>query len=209
MPVFAIDIIILFFGKILHMKDLTRDIILSIRPMSEASLEAITGLVHLIEYPKNEIFIEKSKRNSYEYFVLEGVCRSFLLNPEGEEITISFFTGSSIISPFTTRTSNELSNLNFQALTPLKLGVMDAALFEGYMVENLEIREFGNRVLRNELNQKVEKEIGMASLTAKERLLKFREQFPGLENLVLHSTISTYLGITNISLSRLRNELVK
>ena len=209
MPVFAIDIIILFFGKILHMKYITRDIILSISPMSEASLEAITGLVHLIEYPKNEIFIERSKRNSYEYFVLEGVCRSFLLNPEGEEITISFFTGSSIISPFTTRTSNEMSNLNFQALTPLKLGVMDAALFEGYMVENLEIREFGNRVLRNELKQKVDKEIGMASMTAKERLLKFREQFPGLENLIPHTTISTYLGITNISLSRLRNELVK
>ena len=177
--------------------------------MSVASLEEITGLVHLIEYPKNEIFIEKSKRNSYEYFVLEGVCRSFLLNPEGEEITISFFTGSSIISPFTTRTSNEMSNLNFQALTPLKLGVMDAALFEGYMVENLEIREFGNRVLRNELKQKVDKEIGMASMTAKERLLKFREQFPGLENLIPHTTISTYLGITNISLSTLRNELVK
>ncbi len=177
--------------------------------MSEASLEAVTGLVDLIDYPKDEIFIEKGKRNSCEYFLLEGVCRSFLLNPEGEEITISFFTDGSIISPYTTRTFNGISNLNFQALTPLKLGVMDAVLFEEYMVENLEIREFGNRVLRNELNLKVEKEIGMASMTAKERLLKFREQFPRLENLVPHTTISTYLGITNISLSRLRNELVK
>jgi len=86
---------------------------------------------------------------------------------------------------------------------------MDASRFEEFMVENLEIREFGNSVLRNELNQKVEKEIGMASMTAKERLLKFREHFPLLENLVPHTTISTYLGITNISLSRLRNELVK
>lgn len=209
MSVFAIIIVILFFDRFLDMKDLTRDIILSIGPMSEAALEAIMGLVELIEYPKDEIFIEKSKRNSYEYFVLEGVCRSFLLNPEGEEITISFFTDSSIISPYTTRTLNGISNLNFQALTPSKLGVMDAAMFENYMVENLEIREFGNRVLRNELNQKVEKEIGMASMTAKERLLKFRDQFPGLENLIPHTTISTYLGITNISLSRLRNELVK
>jgi len=209
MPVFAIALIIPFFEKFLHMKDITRDIILNISPMSEASLEAIIGLVDFIEYPRGEIFVEKSKRNSYEYFVLEGVCRSFLLNPEGEEITISFFSENTIISPFTTRTSNGFSNLNFQALTPLKIGVMDASRFEELMVENLEIREFGNSVLRNELNQKVEKEIGMASMTAKERLLKFREHFPLLENLVPHTTISTYLGITNISLSRLRNELVK
>jgi len=209
MPLFANNVIILFFNGCSHIIDMTRDIILSISPMSEAALEAIVGLVDIIEYPKNEIFIEKSKRNSYEYFVLEGVCRSYLLNPDGEEITISFFTGSSIISPYTTRTSDGISNLNFQALTPLKLGVMDANLFEDCMVDNLEIREFGNRVLRDELNQKVDKEIGMASMTAKERLLKFREQFPGLENLIPHTTISTYLGITNISLSRLRNELMK
>jgi len=177
--------------------------------MSETSLVAIVDIVEYIEYQKDELFIREGKRNYHEYFVIEGVCRSFLLNPEGEEITISFFTDNTIISPYTTRTSNGLSNLNFQALTPLKLGVMDAAIFEEFMVENLEIREFGNRVLRNELKDKVEKEIGMASLSAKDRLLIFREQYPLLENLIPHTTISTYLGITNISLSRLRNELVK
>lgn len=191
------------------MKEIIKDIVLHTVPMSATSLEAIIDIVEYVEYQKNEIFIEKGKRNSREYFVLEGVCRSFLLNPEGEEITISFFTGQSVLSPFTTRTYNGLSNVNFQALTPLKMGVMDADTFEKFMVDNLEIREFGNIVLRNELKQKVEKEIGMASLTAKERLIKFREQYPLLENLIPHTTISTYLGITNISLSRLRNELVK
>ncbi len=177
--------------------------------MSETSLAAIVDIVEYIEYQKEELFIRESKRNFNEYFIIEGVCRSFLFNPEGEEITISFFTDNTIISPYTTRISNGLSNLNFQALTPLKLGVMNAATFEELMVDDLEIREFGNRVLRDELSHKVEKEIGMASLSAKERLIKFREQYPLLENLIPHTTISTYLGITNISLSRLRSELVK
>ena len=186
-----------------------RDIIQNICPLSETSLKDIVDIVEYIDCRKEELFIKEGKRNYNEYFVIEGVCRSFLLNPEGEEITISFFTANSILSPYTTRTSGGVSNLNFQALTPLKMGVMDAAKFEELMVENLEIRDFGNRVLRNELNQKVEKEIGMASLTARERLIKFREQYPLLENLVPHTTISTYLGITNISLSRLRSDLVK
>jgi CRP-like cAMP-binding protein len=177
--------------------------------MSGSSLDSIIGIVDFVAFEKDEIFIHENKRNRYEYFVLEGVCRSFLLSPEGEEISISFFTDKTVISPYTTRTSKGLSNLNFQALTPLKLGVMDAETFEEFMVDNLEIREFGNVVLRNELKQKVEKEIGMASLTAKERLLRFREQYPMLENVIPHTTIATYLGITNISLSRLRNELVK
>jgi CRP-like cAMP-binding protein len=193
----------------MHMKVTVRDIIRDTTPLSETSIEAIIDIVDYVEYQKNEVFIKEGKRNSKEYFVLEGVCRSYLLNPDGEEMTISFFADKSVLSPFTTRTYFGVSNMNFQALTPLKVGVMDAKSFEKLMVDNLEIREFGNVVLRNELKQKVEKEIGMASLTAKERLVKFREQYPLLENIIPHTTISTYLGITNISLSRLRNELLK
>ena len=76
------------------------------------------------------------------------------------------------------------------------------------MVNHMDTREFGNMVLKIELQNKVDKEIGHASLTARERLLKFREQFSLLENLVPHTTIASYLGITNISLSRLRKELI-
>jgi CRP-like cAMP-binding protein len=116
---------------------------------------------------------------------------------------------NSILSPHTTRTIKGFSSLNFQALTDAKLAELDASEFESLMVENLEIREFGNTVLRQELGKKVDKEISLASLTAKERLLKFREQYPLLENLIPHNDIATYLGITNISLSRLRRELIR
>ena len=55
----------------------------------------------------------------------------------------------------------------------------------------------------------VDKEIGLASLTAKGHLIKFRNQFPMLENFIPHSDIASYLGITNILLSRLRRDLMK
>ena len=75
------------------------------------------------------------------------------------------------------------------------------------MINHIDIREFGNMVLQNELLAKVEKEIGLASLNAKERLILFREKYHFLENLISHADIASYLGITNISLSRLRREL--
>lgn len=209
MHMFVFGNLMLIFEGPVKVKEIVKDIILQNVRVSSKSLEAIIDIVEYVEYDNSELFIAEGKRDSREYFVIEGVCRSFLLNPEGEEITISFFTDQSVLSPFTTRTYNGLSNVNYQALTALKMGVMDAGAFEKLMVENLEIREFGNIVLRNELKQKVEKEIGMASLTAKERLKKFRENYPLLENTIPHTAISSYLGITTISLSRLRKELMK
>jgi hypothetical protein len=87
--------------------------------------------------------------------------------------------------------------------------VFDAYAFVDLMIKNIEIRTFGNTVLKNELLHKVDKEIGLATLSAKERLLAFRKRFWMLENLVPHPHIASYLGITNISLSRLRGELAR
>ncbi|GAB5530472.1 MAG: Crp/Fnr family transcriptional regulator [Roseivirga sp.] len=163
-------------------------------------------LIEVESYEKGDLIIGKGKRNNKEYFVFEGVCRSFLHSPEGDQVTISYFLEGEVLSPNKTRTANQLSQLNFQALTHLTIASMDADKFEQLMINHLDIREFGNMVLQNELLSKVEKEIGLASLSAKERLQLFRKKYHFLENLIPHTDIASYLGITNVSLSRLRKD---
>jgi len=186
-----------------------KEIINSICPISTNSLKEIEHILEYKNVKKGETFIKRNKRNKKEYFILEGICRSYLINPQGEEITIAFFTSNSILSPYSIRTTKEISVLNFEALTNVKFAAMNALEFEQLMIDNLEIRRFANTVLQNELARKTDKEIGLVSLTAKERLLKFRAQYPLLENLIPHPVIASYLGITNISLSRIRGNLAR
>ena len=186
-----------------------KELINSIHPISINSLKEIERILEYKIVKKGETFIKRNRKNKKEYFILEGICRSYLTNPQGEEITITFFTSNSVLSPHSIRTINETSVLNFQALTTVKFAAMDALKFEQLMVDKRDIRRFGNTVMRNELARKVDKEIGLVSLTAKERLLKFRAQYPLLENLIPHPIIASYLGITNISLSRIRGDLAR
>ncbi len=189
------------------MNNVIKDIINGIFPVSELSFTDVEKLLEYEKYLKGETFIVKNKPDVKEYFLLKGVCKSYLINPEGEEITISFFINNSVLSPHSIRTSNNISSIYFKALTDIEVATINAKSFETLMIENLEIRNFGNKVLQNELKQKVDKEIGLASLTAKERLIEFRKKYKGLENLIPHTDIASYLGITNISLSRLRKDL--
>jgi len=184
-----------------------KNIVNSIFPVSNSSFKEIEKLLVFETFTKGENFITKNKANDKEYFILEGIVKSYVLSPEGEEITISFFMGNSILSPYDIRTKNNLSNLDFKSLSDVKLASINAKDFENLMIKYIDIRNFANTVLQNELIAKVDKEIGLASLTAKERLIEFRKKYKLLENLIPHTDIASYLGITNISLSRLRKEL--
>ena len=190
-----------------QIKERTRPLVNKVSPVSEGSLDLMSDLIVVEVYEKGDVFIYRGKKNNKEYFVYEGVCRSFLLSPEGEEVTISYFLEGGVLSPNKTRTANQISHLNFQALTKVTVASLNADKFEQLMINHIDIREFGNMVLQYELLAKVEKEIALASLSAKERLILFREKYHFLENLISHADIASYLGITNISISRLRREL--
>lgn len=188
------------------MKDKISPIIHSVTPLSVTSMEKINKLVHYQSHKKGESITSIGQKNNLEYFLIKGICKSFLYTPEGEDITISFFMTGSIVSPNTTRSLEGKSILNIRALTDIEIATIDADELEKLMIEDLEIRHFANTVLRNELMKKVQKEIGLASLKGKDRLELLRKQFPNIENLVPHSDIASYLGITTISLSRLRTQ---
>ncbi len=188
------------------MHDKLNQIIKSINPISDQSLKKINDLVEYTSVKKDELITSVGQKNDSEYFVLDGICKSYLNTPEGENVSISFFMSKSIVSPSTTRNQKGKAILNIQALTEVEIAVINADEFEKLMIEDLEIREFGNSVLRNELMAKVQKEIALASLKGKERLLLLRKNYPNIENLISHGDIASYLGITTISLSRLRTK---
>ena len=174
------------------------------------SLYASNKLAEIISISlvkKGNTFVKKGKINTKEYIVLNGICRSYIINSSGSEVTLSFFSANTAISPNLTRTVSNHSILNIETLTDVQLATFSSEDLMNLMTTNREIEGWANAVLQKELLQKVKKEINQNSLKAKERLLNFRDQYPALENLIPHTYIASYLGISNVSLSRLRKEL--
>ena len=189
------------------MAHVIKDITDRVYPLSRQSLELIESELTIEEYNKKELIIESDSWNRKEYFILEGICRSFLINPLFEETTLSFYTDNTVVTPNLARTVEGKSLYNLQALTSVRLASISVSVFEQMRIDHEEIRNFGQTVMRNELIKKVDKEMGLAALTASDRLIKFRDTYPMLENLIPHPHIASYLGITNITLSRLRKNL--
>ena len=175
--------------------------------LSVDASQQLASLIRISEIGKGTTFVRSGKINTDEYLILDGICRSFVMNPNGEDVTLSFFTSDSAISPNLTRTESGTSIINIQALTDVRLAFFSSVDLMTSMGSNREIENWANGVLQNELLQKVRKEINQNSLKAKERLISFRLKYPSLENHIAHSYIASYLGISNVTLSRLRREI--
>lgn len=177
--------------------------------MSRNNLQLLAEHCTILKLEKQQTFIRQGLANEQEYFLLDGLVRSYILSASGADITLYFYCSKSILPPNSTRTANGLSTLHFESLTAATLAAIPAGTFSGFMRGNSEINRFAHAVLERELQTKNRKEVGLAALTAKERLLELRGIFPALENRISHAHIASYLGITQVSLSRLRKEIAQ
>jgi len=68
-------------------------------PISLSSIKAIENLVSIENFQKMVLIIQKGAHNKEEYFVLDGMVRSYILNPQVEEVTIPFFCSNFVLTP--------------------------------------------------------------------------------------------------------------
>lgn len=139
-----------------------------------------------------------------ECFVLHGVIGTWVGDAEGREVMLALHEGPTALAPAIGRVAGGVSRVNCQALTAARVAEFPAATLLEAMLRHPAVQRWGDGVLRAELLRRAEREWALAALPAAERLARLRAQQPGLEARIAHRHIASYLGITPVSLSRLR-----
>lgn len=190
-----------------HYKETLTALFGSYVPLSAASKKLLLDNINFVSYEKNELIISEGKNDRNEYFLLEGICHRFNVSEEGKEVTTGIYYPSSVIVPHFARTLKSKSIFSLQALTSVVFGKLTAATFDTLRQNHPDIRAFGQMVVEKELSKNILNETIFRSYTAKQRLILVRNAYPNLENVVPHNIIASFLGVTPVSFSRLRNEL--
>lgn len=139
-----------------------------------------------------------------EFVLLEGCLVSSICDQDGREVSVGFYVGPCVITPNIARTRNGLSLVYITATTDALLARIDSDLLSDRMILSEPVRNWANGVLRDALSRKVEREWCLAALKGAGRLTWFRQAFPGYEDIFPHTLIASFLGITPVTMSRLR-----
>lgn len=189
--------------------DLLTGIIARYNVLTASSLRLMLENAAVREINKEDYVLREHKQNGYEYFVLDGILQTTIINDDGEEITTGFCSSGMVLTPHFARTIKGKSIFNLQALSPVVMAEMPVAVLDSLRYSFGDIKQFGLKVVEQELLKSIQHDIGFRAMSAKQRLLAFRHNYPSLENLVPHTLIASYLGVTPVSFSRLRNELAR
>ena len=177
--------------------------------VSQAAVDLIFTSGSLDTIKKNEVIFYEKRFNAFEYFQLEGVSHRYNVDHDSQSITTGIYQNEIVITPHFTRTTNGQSIFSLQALTDCTYLKVPAGTFRDISEQNQQIRMFGRAVVEKEFIRSLNFEVLFRSFNAKDRLLYFRTNYPLLENIIPHTVISSFLGITPVSFSRLRNELAR
>jgi CRP-like cAMP-binding protein len=139
-----------------------------------------------------------------EFILLEGCLTSGICDREGKEVCVGFYVGPCVVTPNIARTRDGVSLVFITATTDASLVRIDNERLSDLMISSQPIRNWANGVLRHALSKKAEREWCLAALGGAERLTWFRQAFPGYEDIFTHASIASFLGITPVTMSRLR-----
>ncbi|MCU0352072.1 MAG: hypothetical protein MUF43_14790 [Flavobacterium sp.] len=187
-----------------------QQILSEIYPVSIQTAEDLLPYTSTKSCLKGDMIEKSGTKTEFQFIVLEGVVRKFIINDNADEFTIGFFTKGQAITPAITRSSKFISFVNLEIISnEADILIFENVAMEQKMSKNQDLKEFGNHVLMQDALERAEREIVILKGSGIEKLNWFREIYPNLENQIPHYYIASFLGLTNTSLSRVRKRMFK
>lgn len=142
-------------------------------------------------------------------FILKGDMRHYYTH-DGEEKTTYFYFENMLVASYISCITGKPSQLSIQALTNTKMLVFPYAVMQELYAKSAAWERFGRLIAEYLAIGLEERMVGLLMLTPEERYLQLLASNKRriLERIPQHY-IANYLGVTPVSLSRIRNRVLK
>ncbi len=178
----------------------------NIHPLPDTSKSIIKDCISEISYPKGHILLRADKIEKRIYFIKKGIVRAYANSAENE-ITFWFGKEGDAVISMKSYVSNQKGYEDIELLEDCELYELKTESLQKLFEKDIFITNWGRRFAEQELIKTEERLISRQFRTAKERYIELLENNSDLIKRVQLGHIASYLGITQVSLSRIRAEV--
>ncbi len=177
--------------------------------LDDADWELLTPHLSEEHLARGQTFCQEGKKTNKIGFLLEGSMRHYYTK-DGEEKTTYFYFENHFVSSYISCLTAQPSQLTIEALTPSRLLVFRYPVLQDLFLASHAWERFGRLMAEYLATGLEQRMVSLLLLSPEERyedLLQSSKQ--KIVERIPQQYIASYLGITPVSLSRIRNRCLK
>jgi CRP-like cAMP-binding protein len=174
-----------------------------ISPLGKAEQEALAKITSRKFYKKNTILLQLGEVSRKLYFIAKGLGRVYYIR-DGNDITDYFAIDMNFMGGLPSYFTGEPSHKAMELLEDSEVIEIYNYEFEKLCDQYHQIEKCGRKlaiIAFVECQSEIE---SIRFLSAKERYFEFERKYPGIINRAPLKHIASYLGTTQVSVSRIR-----
>ncbi len=176
--------------------------------LSDQETSILSEHVKTRNYLKGQFIVQQGDVCKCESYVISGCAKTFFIDQEGNEYVVMFAIENWWTADLGSFITQQPADYNVQCLENTKVAQISYESLKLLYTQIPKLERFFRIIIQNAFVASQKRVVRNLSLTAKERYLIFRKQYPAIEQRVPQYLIASYLGITKQFLSKIRAELI-
>lgn len=178
----------------------------SIYALKDVQLNLLTDKMDKVIFPKNKVLIEAGKIERSIYFIEKGVARAYL---DGKDKQITFWFGreGDFLLSYNSYINGQAGYESIELLENSTLYEIKNDVLQRLFQENTALANWGRKFAELELITLEERCIASLFKSASERYQELLINSPELIQRIQLGYIASYLGVSQVTLSRIRAEI--
>jgi len=172
----------------------------------ESVIEELGKLFYLKAYQRGEPVLIQGEYWSKALVIESGLVRMHFLRKDGREFNKNFFTENSLMCPLTPTMQTAPSLFGITCIEASTIWQCNIDSFKERFDPN-DWEQIQRTLLMRLLDSKLKREHDLLALDARQRYQNLCVTQPHFAERVPLAHLATYLGVTDVSLSRLRRQL--
>jgi CRP/FNR family transcriptional regulator, dissimilatory nitrate respiration regulator len=159
------------------------------------------------DYRKGDPLVRQGDEEMEQFFVLEGMVKRVVSNPQGREMILRFAAETEMDTSYAAWRLRTPLPYSIVAVTKVRTAEMPLPVWAEFLERHPEIKQrFEYEVMRL-MSEVMAHTITLHLLDAPGRLLRFQRKHPELAGRIPKKELAAYLNLTPETLSRLRQKL--
>jgi len=176
-----------------------------LRRLPAKAFGELEPLLAIVDYRKGDVLLTQGAHDMEQYFVIDGVLKRVVSNPEGKEMILRFAREDDMDTSYAAWRLRTPAPYSIRAVTKARVAKLPLPQWAGFLDSHPELKDDFEYEVMFLMSEVMAHTITLHLLDAPGRVHRFLRKHPDLIERVPKKELASYLNLSAETLSRLKH----